>query len=104
VGGPWAPRLWAVRLALVPNRTLDHNVPMSWSYGPSAPHDKSGEQPTTHGSAAQAIARAQHLVDCGPESADRLTWHVEAVHVGDLPAIGALLLSELAPEKHGLTP
>jgi hypothetical protein len=44
--------------------------------------------------AADALARAQHLVDSRPEGEYPLALCIEAMHVGDLPAVVALRLSE----------
>jgi hypothetical protein len=44
--------------------------------------------------AADATARAQHLVDSRPKGAYPLAWCIEAMHVGDLTAIAALQLSD----------
>jgi hypothetical protein len=44
--------------------------------------------------AAEAIARAQRLIGSRPsEGSARLAWHQEALQVGDVAEIGALLIS-----------
>lgn len=50
--------------------------------------------------AGDVIARAQHFVDSRPKDAVPLAWRIEAMHVADLTALAALLISrELRLER-----
>jgi hypothetical protein len=59
----------------------------------SGPHLGARGDITAGDHAADATARAQHLVDSRPKGAYPPAWCVEAMHVGDLTAIAALQLS-----------
>jgi hypothetical protein len=60
----------------------------------SRPHLGARGEVNARDRAADATARAQHLVDSRPKGAYPLAWCVEAMHVGDLTAIAALQLSD----------
>jgi hypothetical protein len=63
--------------------------------------DTKAERHTASKRAADAIARAQRLVDARGKGAYPLASSIEARHVGDLPAVVALLLCDAASEPIG---
>jgi hypothetical protein len=56
---------------------------------------KRSERRSTSGRAAQAVARAQHLVDSRPPGPYELAWCQEAMHIGDM-SVAAIALSSRA--------
>jgi hypothetical protein len=73
----------------------ERNVGMACTGEPGGLPDKRAEWGSGSGGAAQAVARAQYLVDSRPPGRYQLAWCEEARHVGDM-TVAAIALSRRA--------